>query len=208
MFGLFRRTKLKTWEINLLLKVLKSLPDNHSKLVSQIEDGLLRGVLVDVSDIPGYVAFTYNSGVVKRYEDKNDPGYQIVGIQVYDIYSSSFRDYVIYVSNGMINGYSIDKNGKLKIDINNIQTSKGRKVLRDSSINEFLSNILTVDEKVLIDWSKVYPLELDNKTFYNIKDLEDGDFIGIDTKKKLYKISHDPLEIKQLDGSLEMILKD
>ncbi|WP_162842699.1 hypothetical protein [Mucilaginibacter pineti] len=47
---------------------------------------------------------------------------------------------------------------------------------------------------------------MDGKVYFHIKDLEDGDFIGIDSDKIIYKITHDPCEIIPLPESLKTVL--
>ena len=47
-----------------------------------------------------------------------------------------------------------------------------------------------------------------NKEYFHIKDLEDGDFIGIDERKVVYKITHDPMEVKALDKKIMDVLKE
>ena len=53
------------------------------------------------------------------------------------------------------------------------------------------------------------PVILEGKTYYHLMDLADGDgdFIGMDLKKRVYLITHDPFEIKLLDKPLREILE-
>lgn len=46
--------------------------------------------------------------------------------------------------------------------------------------------------------------------YYHIYDLKDGDgdFIGIDEKKNVYKITHDPYEITLLEKTLIELLRE
>lgn len=82
MLGLFKRTKIEKWETELILNVITELPDEFSNLSNHINYGLFRGVLVDASDIPGYIAFTFRSEVQKKYDRENEQSYKLTNIMV------------------------------------------------------------------------------------------------------------------------------
>jgi hypothetical protein len=51
-------------------------------------------------------------------------------------------------------------------------------------------------------------VKLRGSLYYHLRDLEDGDFIGIDADKIIYKITHDPFEIIPLNETLEQLLRN
>jgi hypothetical protein len=206
MFGLFKRTKIEDWEIQLLRNVVTKLPDEYSGLINQINDDLFRGVLVGVSDIPGYVAFTFHPEVLHKYDRKNERDFKLTDIKVYDRKSSNFLPYEIYVSSGTISGYSLGGNKKRNVDLSKIDVSGFKKELIGESDYNRIVNLLDEEEKIVLSPSEVYSVFLDNKEYFHIKDLEDGDFIGMDTKKIIYKITHDPMEVHRIDKTLKEIL--
>lgn len=83
------------------------LPEKYAYLTAQITDSLFRGILLGGSDIPGYVAFTYNTEVLKKYDKVGEVDYKLTNIKVYNNKSSSLLMYEIYVSSGTISGYSL-----------------------------------------------------------------------------------------------------
>lgn len=70
-----------------------------------------------------------------------------------------------------------------------------------------IKHLLNEEELLLIDPVDVYEVELDGKIYYHVRELEDGDFIGIDDKKNIYKLTHDPYEIMLLNKPLVEVLK-
>lgn len=76
--------------------------------------------------------------------------------------------------------------------------------------DEFLEikHLFNADELQLINPSEVYEVELDGKLYYHLKDIGDGDFIGIDKEKRIFRITHDPYKVLQLDSDLNNVLKD
>ncbi|MDD7886038.1 hypothetical protein [Flavivirga sp. 57AJ16] len=203
MFGLFKRIKIKDWEIELLKLVLSEI--NEKELLEQVNNNLLKGVLTNVSDIPGYVAFTYNPEVLKRYDNLEAHNYRITNIKVFDKKGTAYN-YTIYVSTGTINGYAIvpPKKG-VSLNLDRTDTNNVKIIKSDNEDFKELSKFLNANEKELINPSEVYKVSLSNKEYYNILNLEDGDFIAVDKEKNIYKITHDPYEILLLN---ETTLKD
>lgn len=208
MFGLFKRTKIEDWEIQLLRSAILKLPITYSDMINQINDGLFRGVFVDASDIPGYVAFTFQSAVLKKYEREHARDFKLSNIKVYDNKSSNFLPYEIYISNGTINGYSLGGGKKHDIDVNKVDTSAFKKEFIGESDYNRIANLLNEEEERLLNPSEVYSVFLNRKEYFHIKDLEDGDFIGIDDKKIVYKITHDPMEVVVLAKRITDVLNE
>ena len=207
MFRLFKRTKVERWELDLLRNSIINLPNAYSSLINQIDDGLLRGVLVDISDIPNYVAFTFNSNILGKYDRKNGLDYKLTNLKVYDNRSLSFLPFEIYVSSGTISGYVLGGNNKRKIDLNRIEVSSFRKEFIKSFEFDRINSVFSEEEKSLISPSEVYSIFIEDKEYFHIRDLEDGDFIGIDKDKVVYKITHDPMEVKRLEKELLEVLR-
>lgn len=198
MFGLFKRTKIENWEVQLLRSVILTLPGEYSYLIDQIDNGLLKGVLIGMSDIPGYIAFTFHSNTLKKYDRENEPDFKLTNLRVYDKKSSAFLNLVIYVSSGTISGYSLEGKRKYDIDLNKLETSGFKKAYIENADYNRISALLDSQEKRIVDPSSVYVVVLDEKEYFHIKDIEDGDFIGIDLENNIYRITHDPFEISML----------
>lgn len=206
MFGLFKRSKTNDWEIPLMLNTIEKLPNEYSILKTQIEVGLITGVLEGLGDIKGYVAFKTNPAVYDRYENRKAKYFEISGLKVWDNKSSRYYDYKLYVISGVINGYSINSNEKkLVIDPGNI-IGDYKIVHPKFEDYEKICDVLTASERDMIDSSDVYIVNLEGKEYFHLKDLEGGDFISVDKQHNFYKITHDPYEIKLLDGNPEEFL--
>lgn len=208
MFGIFNRNKLKNWETELLLNIFFELPEVYLQYTHQIKNGLLKGVILNASDIPGYVAFTYNYDIFKKYDNEKEHTFKLTNIKVYDYKSSSFVPYEIYFSSGKINGYSLCGLKNYKIDVNKVDVSGFRKEILGESDYAHIINILSDEEKLYINPADIYSVFVNDKEYFHIKDLEDGDFVGIDIRKTVYKITHDPLAVVALNKELKEILKD
>ena len=207
MFGLFRRTKIEAWETDLLRNTLKKLPAEYHHFEKQIDEKLFRRVLTGLSDLPGYVAFSFNPQVFEKFSKQKEPNYKITGIKISDKKSFKNLDYTIYISNGIINGYSIEGAQKFDIDLQVINVENFKIEYYTNKDYEELAESLTISESKLINQDDIYKVTLEDKVYYHIKDLEDGDFIGMDKEKNIYKLTHDPYEIVKLDCTLKEALR-
>jgi hypothetical protein len=200
MFGLFKRTKVEKWEIDLLKSSIGKMSSEYSHLLNQINDGLLKGVLLDVSDIKGYVAFTYNNNVLKKYENENEKDYKLTNIKIYDKNSSKFYIYDIYVSGRTISGYSLNEQLRNFV-LGKIDLSEMKKVIIGESDFNKIAHLFNNSERELLNPALIYSIWLENKEFFHLFELEDGDFIGITLENKVYEITHDPYKIQLIDRS-------
>lgn len=133
--------------------------------------------------------------------------FDLKNIEIFDKTSQSYLKYTIGCASGMIIGYSIDADSNFDIDVTRVKVDK---FYRKDDIPEnfdYLKTIFSSAEWKLVNPSDIYEIELDNRIYYHLMDLEDGDFIGIDQEKHVYKITHDPFGIKLLDKSLIQLLK-
>lgn len=207
MFGLFKRNIIEEWEVQLLKSVLSKLPIEYSNLVDQINDGLLKGVILNATrDIPGYVAFTYHSNVFEKYVREAQRSFKITNIKIYESKISSFVSYEIYILSGVISGYLLNGGRKCSLDVSNIDSSCFRKEFIGEYDYNRIEKILSKEERDILNKSSIYSVFIKNKEYFSIKDLEDGDFIGIDFNKIVYKITHNPVKVIVLDKSIIEVL--
>ncbi|WP_126974503.1 hypothetical protein [Gynurincola endophyticus] len=208
MFGLFKRTKIENWEIDLIRNVITKLPSEYSNLIDQINEGLLRGVLVGVSDILGYVAFTFHSNILKKYDRETERDFKLTNIKVYDSKSLSFVPYEIYVSSGTISGYSLIGCKGRDVDLRKVDVSEFKKEYIGESDYNRIMYIFNEEEKKLLNPSDVYSILIADKEYFHLKDLEDGDFIGVDENKVIYRMTHNPFRKEEISKKLSEVLKE
>ena len=210
MFGLFKRKRkvrdIEDWELFLMYNTLEKLPDEFKTLKVQIEEELFAYATTGASSFdPDFVGFGFSDSI-GEYENRRAREYEITNIKVLDINSNKRLDYSINVCSGVISGYSLKGAENPTIDISDIDVSAYEKRYYDNPDYDKLEKILSPAEISLINASEVHEVSLDGKVYFHIKDLEDGDFIGIDSEKIIYKITHDPYEITPLRESLETVL--
>lgn len=202
MFGIFKRSKIENWEINLLKNLIVKLPEEYIYLLDQINDGLLKGVRLDEGYISGYIAFRCNTDVLNKYDNVKERSFVLSNIKVYDNNCLSYIYYDVYIAAGTIMGYSLRNVKKYNIDVNRIDISELKKEFIGESDYNRIEHIFSEEEKMYLNPSEVYSVVIDNKEYFHIKSFEDGDFIGIDKNKILYKVAQDPFEAVVLQKNI------
>lgn len=211
MFGLFKRKKrnraIQDWEMALLKNAIRKLPEEFRPLEKQLEKKLLTSASASVF-YPDYIDFSFNPELINDFEDKGAKDYELTNIRVLDSQSKKTLIYTISVFSGVISGYSLRGCDQPNVDVNSVDVGSYVKRLYGSEDYDKLSRILNAMEISLVNPGDVYEVPLKGTVYYHIKDLDDGDFIGIDQNKVVYKITHDPFEIAPLNETLEQIFKD
>jgi len=212
MFGLFKkkRREVEDWEIALLKNTFHLLPKEYRDFDLQINKELLGASYAGYDrSKPEFVSFFPNPEMISRFENKKAGGYKMAGLKVYDTVGEKLLNYSIYVFDGLISGYLIEGNNrKYIIDVNQIDVTAFRKVRIDNKDFDELTKSLDEKEVKFLNPGDVYKIPLKGKSYYHIFDLEDGDFVAIDTEKVIYRITHDPFQIVPLNKSLEQVMND
>ena len=154
-----------------------------------------------------YIGFGYDDQVAKEFENSHEPTMVIEGIRIMDTASNGNIDFNIFIANGLLCGYSTPGKKKPQLDPKKIDIKNARvRTLGHSDFDE-IESLFSADELAALNPSEVYKVRLSNKTYYHLKDLEDGDFIGVDGEKRVYIFRHDPVSITESKISLITLLK-
>ncbi len=208
MLGLFKRKNITAIERDVLKNIFNELGGEYLVFSRQVEEGLLKRVFFQSTPFKNYVGFEYDPIIASKYEDKKGPYFVIRGIKIFDIKSSAFVDILIYIAFGLIVGYSTPELEKPEFDPAKIKAENYNKHFFGNKDYDRLSKELNDAERKLINSADVYTVEVGGKILYHVKDLQDGDFIGMDLNRKIYKVTHDPFEVAELNGGLlEMLSK-
>lgn len=209
MFNLFfkkkSRSQLNDWEVDLMLNTFKLLGNDYYMFEKQVENGIIKAVRF-YKHLPNYVSFRLHVKLLNKYEKKLESSFEIRGLSVFDKTSNSFISYSIDCGYGLNFGYTMLTPKNFMPDLNKINVTNHIKIQKGEDEFNKIKHIFTNEEILRLNKSEVYEVILDKKTYYHIKDFEDGDFLGIDINKNIYKITHDPFDINLLSGKLKDIL--
>lgn len=197
---------VEPWEITLLENIFYLLPNEYKHFGKQIKSGLLKRVIIGSKIIPNYIGFSYNPVMSKQFENNKGRHMCLKGIKVFDQGSGMYTGIEIHIMHNLIAGYSTPQIKDFQPDVNRIVVESFQRVYFGNEDYEKIKNMLDETELALINPSDVFEVEINGNIYYHLKDLEDGDFIGVGTDKKMYKITHDPYCITELKLPLKGVL--
>lgn len=208
MFNIFKRKAGNNVEISvdLALKVFNLMPIEYEYVLHQLRDGIVLKIKEDHPGFLNYVKFSPDVKLLNQYENKKGPCFVIKGIKIFDVETDNFVDVYFYIVYGILLGYSTPRVKRIKPDTQRIDISKYFVQFFVTDEYEQVSQFLGKEELSLLNPNDVYEVKLKDKMYYHIKDLEDGDFVGIDRDGKVYMITLDPFEIEEQSMSLAELL--
>ena len=206
MFGFFKKTR---WSINgraytFFETLFSLLPAEFQFLSDQFNKGLYKGFSVNHA-MKGHF---YTVGFDPSQSDKSmikGKQFELNNILIKQDGQTYPLNITIY--EGVWIGFEIERNilgfKNYQFDLSSLKKEKSKFAL-DPKI-ETLVGGLTSDQ---LDQTSLGKLEVDGKLYYQIKDLEDGNYIAIDNKGEVYGLTHDPFKIDLINKSVKQFVAD
>lgn len=206
MFGLFKKTswKIDGKALDFFRQVFTQLPDDFQFLSDGLNKGLYRRFSVNHAMKGHFYSIGFDPAQSDRSMSKGKQ-YELENI----IIKQDGKAYPlnITVHEGLWIGFEIPKNiiefTNFQVDLSSFQKSKS-KYAADEKIERLVSG-LTCEQ---LDLTNLAELEVGGKLYYQIKDLEDGNYIAIDNKGKVYGLIHDPYKIEFINKSVRQFVED
>ena len=190
--------------IQIISELCKELPKEYNYLSLQFHEGIIAGVRKDFIDTASHWGVHYNSSIINKYENRKCKDFTIDNIYVSDS-KGKYKTSILVIS-GCFAGVSIEVAELADIDLYTIDV-KGLTISRPKA-DKTLQKLFTEEELKYLNTSDIYEVKLEDKAYYHLFDFGDGDFIVMDKKKNVYKITHDPYEIDLLETNLLSFLKN
>ena len=207
MFGLFKKKRDFKMEAA-LMKAIFSRLEGFDYIIKQLDEGIITGSRLLKEPFPNFIQFSLDVKLLNKYEDRLGPYFTVKGITVFDTKSVATVELQIQISHGLIFGFEPQISKLESPDFETINTSGYRIEYFENPDFDQIKKLLTEEEIKLINPNDVDVLELKGNNYYRIAELDNSDFIGMDLDKKIYKITHDPYEIVELQDSLKEILEN
>ncbi|SMC71527.1 hypothetical protein SAMN05660703_2359 [Cellulophaga tyrosinoxydans] len=163
---------------------------------------------LDMSKIEG-IYFTYKPkgiSITHSYSEKDfaeinqnvKSSFVLNGISVWNKESKSFEEISLSYLNNTISWFAVQnperfhktfdlsqlKKGQIKLEQKEIKNSNKEKVQK-------LLKSLSKEQLGLLELEHTFEMELDEKLLYPILNMEDGNYIAVDNKGKIYRLNHD-----------------
>ncbi|HMT54713.1 MAG TPA: hypothetical protein PKC06_15770 [Saprospiraceae bacterium] len=206
MFGIFRKTswKIEGKAFDFFQQVFTSLPIDFQFLLEGLNNGLYRRYSVNHS----FKENNYFIGFDPLQSDKS----MIKGKQ-FELENIIIKqDEKVYILNltiheGLLVGFEFPKNIKeftnFQVDISSIIKNKSM-FSTDTKIEKLVSGLISEQ----LDLINLFEIEIEGKIYYQIKDHEDGNYIAIDNKGRVFGLIHEPYKIELINKSVRQFVDD
>jgi|GEM_PF-937116 len=134
----------------------------------------------------------------ERNRTKHKQHFFLTGVEVLDKHTGTYIPIKLTVSNNLIQNISLPLNKTLRSDyelshlrINNLH--KEDFILKNTDeikLKTILSNI-SDGQKNLLETENTIEIELDEKYYYTIIDMEDGNYIAVNKRGNVFRLIHD-----------------
>jgi hypothetical protein len=206
MFGIFRKTswKIEGKEFDFFHQVFTNLPIDFHFLLEGLNKGLYRRYSVNHS----FKENTYFIGFDPLQSDKSmTKGKQFELENIIIKQDGKAYTLNLTIHEGLLVGFEFPKNIKeftnFQVDISSIIKTKSM-FSADTEIEKLVSG-MTSEQLDLINLGEI---EIDDNIYYQIKDLEDGNYIAIDNKGRVFGLIHDPYKIELINKSVRQFVDD
>jgi hypothetical protein len=199
VFGLFKKTN---WKIEgKALSFFRHLFDALGTDYAFLSEGLRKGLYRKYS---ANYAFKDNAYTV--WFDPAQSDQSIIKGKIFRLENiliiHNEKEYLINltIDEGLWVGFECEKGilsfDAFKIDLSQLKRSKMKS--SNNQLNQIVDGIYS-DE---LDLSDLSEFEVDGKRYYQIKDLQDGNYLAIDIKGRVFGLMHDPFKIELINNSL------
>lgn len=206
MFGLFKKT---SWEIEgkafgFFQEVFKHLPSEFEFILQGLEKGLYKRFSINHARKGNF----YSIGFDPLQSDQSmvkGKHFDLENILI--IQNGQGYPLNISIHDGLWIGFEIEKS-ILNFDNYHIDISsfKKNKIGCTAGIDiEKLVKGLTCEQ---LELNNLNEINIDEKIYYQIKDLSDGNYITIDNKGQVFGLIHDPYKIELINDSISQFVDD
>ena len=206
MFKLFKKT---SWKIegkifDFFDNLFKQLPSEFQFL----SEGLLKGLYTRLSVNQAMKGFHYSISFDPSQSDKSVvKGKQFELKNIFVVQNGDEFILNLTVYEGLWIGFEIQKNildfTDYNFDLSRFHKDKS-KFAKDKKIEQLVIGLFSND----LELNNLSEFEVDGKYYYQIKDLEDGNYIAIDNRGQVFRLIHDPYKIELINKSIKQFVED
>jgi hypothetical protein len=152
-----------------------------------------------------YISIGYNPKEFEIINRNHKTCFNLYGISLFNKRKNLFEPVKLYYQSDGLTRIEIDNPEYFHKTFDLSQIQKGEIELEhlnmenpDHKIAERILQSLSKEQLDLLDLDFTFEIEFDEKLFYTILDMEDGNYVAIDKKGKVYRLNHDHEEMVKL----------
>lgn len=183
------------------MKIAELLNNEFPEFKKVIEISNLSAIHFTVKPQGIYLNRSYSPKVFEDIKRNHNTSFHLNGIFVFEKKSKKHIPLKLHYFHNSLTSINIDdpKNFHRNFDLNNIKVEEieiGHLKIQNLDKEIVLKVLKNINEEKLnlLDIENAFEIEIDEKPFYTILDMEDGNYIAIDKQGKIYRLNHDHKE--------------
>ena len=179
-------------------KIAELLKDKFPQFQKVIDISKLYGISFTHSPKGIYITRGYNPEAYNEIQKNHRTHFNLIGISVYNLKKQSFKPLKLNYSFDSLTRIGVEeperfhKNFDLeKLQVNNIEIEELPNENPDKETVEKILNGITKEQVETLELEDTFEIEFDEKLYYTILDMEDGNYIAVDKSGAVYRLNHD-----------------
>ena len=218
MIKFFKKRKLKKTIESLEDKLISLLGVHFSDLAENHEQWNLTGAMLmgENQEIIQLLHMTTNTDYVAKHKVRNRKDFKIEGVEILNRKSNEYEPLKIHVYENLIQHVFLrhEKDILKEYDFGRVRVINptAEKLIAENPDEVIVKQILArLSKRKLkqIDFTETFEINLEDKIYYSVFDLEEGNYIVIDKQGSVFRLLHDDHgnPIKRIAENLDEILK-
>jgi hypothetical protein len=180
------------------LKIAELLEDELPQLKKAI--GLSKVYGINFMYTPKGISLSrdYDPKAFEEINRNHKTSFYLTGILVLNRETKNYQNVKLFYYNDTLNQFEIENPEYFHkvFDLNQIKKSEIKlEYLKienpDKKIAEDVLKSLSIEQINMLDLDYTFEIDLEDKTYYTILDMEDGNHIAVDKRGRIYRLNHD-----------------
>lgn len=216
MIGYFKKRKFKREVEKLETNLLSTLKEHFPDLAENHDHWILSTVMMLAGNEKTIqlMHMTTDLDYEAKNKAKHRKNFKIEGIEIMNKQSGQYIPIKIHVYGNLMqhiflqNNIGISKEYDLEsIRVNKLTTETLKTENPDEEILRKILKNLSKDKLEQIEIADTFEIELDNKFYYTVFDMEDGNYIAVNKHGKVFRLIHDhEIPARKIFDSLDLLL--
>jgi hypothetical protein len=145
-----------------------------------------------------FLSRVFSQEVYNEIQKNHRTHFNLIGVSVFHLKEQSYVPIKLNYSDDSLTKIEIDEPQRFhkNFDLNNLQVGKIEieelpYENPDKEIVEKILKSLTKEQKESLELEDAFEIEFDEKLYYTILDMEDGNYIAVDKSGNVYRLNHD-----------------
>lgn len=145
-----------------------------------------------------YISRGYNPDTYNEIQKNHRTHFNLIGISAFHLEGQSYLPLKLNYSFDSLTRIEIDEPQKFhkNFDLDNLQIGKIEieelpNENPDKETVEKILKTLTKEQKESLELEDAFEIEFDDKLFYTILDMKDGNYVAVDKSGNVYRLNHD-----------------